>query len=72
LQNKGLDCPQKPKHLRTPVSEVLDFADSKWSPIYKPGRSPATVKRWESGRARFGDRFVMSYYSQGSGTTGRA
>jgi DNA (cytosine-5)-methyltransferase 1 len=53
-----------------PTRDVLDFDSGSWSPIFKPGRSPATIRRWEAGRERFGDCFLMPCYSQGSGTTG--
>lgn len=61
-----------PSQAWTPVSDVLDFGSGPWGPVLKPRRSPATVKRWESGRMGFGRRFVMPYYSSGSGLTGRS
>jgi DNA (cytosine-5)-methyltransferase 1 len=60
-----------PKHVHVPASSVIDFARGGWSPIHKPGRSLATLQRIATGRARFGDRFVMPYYGSGSGLTGR-
>jgi DNA (cytosine-5)-methyltransferase 1 len=38
----------------------------------KPGRAQATIDRIESGRRRFGHRFLAPYYGSGSGKTGRA
>lgn len=37
-----------------------------------PGRSRKTLERVARGRATLGDRFVMPYYSRGSGLTGRS
>lgn len=65
-----LDLPQRPY---VPASEIIDFSDScRWSRVDKPGRSPATLARISRGRQSFGDRFVMPYYSNGSGLTGRS
>lgn len=50
----------------------LDWGYHRWSPVLKPGRSEATIARWKSGRQRHGDRFVMPFYSSGSGLTGRS
>ena len=50
---------------------VIDWPSGSWSPVHKPGRSAATLARWEAGRASCGDRFVMPYYGSGSGLTGR-
>jgi DNA (cytosine-5)-methyltransferase 1 len=61
-----------PRRAHVPASSVIDFASDGWSPIHKPGRSLATLQRIATGRARFGDRFVMPYYGSGSGLTGRA
>lgn len=54
-----------------PAVSFLDFNAGKWSRIDKPGRAAATLARVASGRARFGDRFIMPYYGKGSGLTGR-
>lgn len=68
---------KKPFEIRVPKREpvgadsFIDWRFAKWSPIRKPGRSPATIARAEAGRAAFGDRFVMPYYGSGSGKTGR-
>lgn len=50
---------------------VIDWDSGRWSPVRKPGRAAATLARWEAGRGRCGDRFVMPYYGSGSGKTGR-
>lgn len=54
------------------VDTVIEWDNHSWTPIDKPGRSPATLRRIEAGRARFGRRFVAPYYGSGSGTTGRS
>lgn len=59
-----LDLPQLP-HI--PASSFIDFDAGNWSPIRKPGRSPATIARIESGRRVHGDRFVVPYYSASKG-----
>lgn len=63
---------QIPEGQRIPARKFIDFGSGKWSPIYKPGRSKATIARVEAGRERFGDRFIMPYYGSGSGLTGRS
>lgn len=63
---------QLPRREHVPAAQVIDFAGSGWSPVHKPGRSRATLQRIATGRARFGDRFVMPYYGSGSGLTGRS
>lgn len=55
-----------------PISTVLDFSAGSWSMIDKQGRASATLERVKRGRQTFGDRFVMPYYGNGSGLTGRA
>jgi len=54
------------------AGEIIDFSDGKWSPVNKPGRAEATLSRVANGRRQFGRRFVMPYYSSGSGLTGRS
>lgn len=54
-----------------PATSFIDFTAGNWSPIEKPGRAEATLRRVENGRRAFGDRFIMPYYGTGSGTTGR-
>ena len=61
-----------PKQPHVPVDSVIDWDYPKWSKVYSPRRKPATIARIESGRRRFGDRFVAPYYGNGSGKTGRS
>lgn len=53
------------------AADIIDLNDGKWSKIDKPGRSPKTLARIKNGRSSFGDLFVMPYYGNGSGLTGR-
>lgn len=62
----------RPAREHTAVVDILDFGAGVWSPVESPRRSPATLRRVTSGRARHGDRFVMPYYGSGSGLTGRS
>ena len=61
-----------PKQQHQPIGAVLDFGSGNWSPIEKPGRARATLERVADGRRRHGDRFIMPYYGNGSGRTGRS
>ena len=61
-----------PKSEHRPVAEIIDFGAGRWSPVQRPGRATATLARIESGRARFGSRFVAPFYGSGSGATGRS
>lgn len=63
---------QLPRHEHIGADSFIDFSSGNWSPIQRPGRSPATLKRIAAGRARFGDRFLAPYYGTGSGETGRS
>ncbi|WP_375191844.1 DNA cytosine methyltransferase [Marinobacter sp.] len=63
---------QIPKGQHMPARDFIDFEVGKWSPVKKPGRSKATIERVEAGRRKFGDRFIMPYYGNGSGKTGRS
>ena len=51
---------------------MIDLDSGNWSPVDKPGRAQATLRRVAAGRERFGDTFVAPYYGSGSGTTGRS
>lgn len=53
------------------IDSVIDWPSGSWSDVKKPGRATATLARWEAGRAKCGDRFVMPFYGSGSGKTGR-
>ncbi|KAF0810414.1 DNA-cytosine methyltransferase [Alcanivorax sp. S71-1-4] len=55
-----------------PARSFIDLQEGRWQPIDKPGRSPATLRRVRNGRKRFGDTFIMPFYSSGSGLTGRS
>ncbi len=61
-----------PQREHAPAADVIDFSSGSWSPVRRPGRSLATLKRIENGRRRFGPRFVAPYYGSGSGETGRS
>jgi DNA (cytosine-5)-methyltransferase 1 len=61
-----------PKRDHKPIADVIEWDAYPWTPIHRPGRSPATLCRVAAGRAAFGDRFVAPYYSSGSGLTGRS
>ena len=60
-----------PEREHVGASNIIDFNAGRWSQIRKAGRSPKTLLQAETGRARFGSRFVMPYYGGGSGLTGR-
>jgi DNA (cytosine-5)-methyltransferase 1 len=62
----------KPDRPHRSARDILDLEGGKWSPVDKPGRSPATLARVARGRIDVGDEFVMPYYSSGSGLTGRS
>ena len=61
-----------PRCPHVPASSVIDFGAGRWTPVHHPRRSLATLQRVESGRHRFGHRFVAPYYGSGSGETGRS
>ena len=64
-----LDLPKRPHRA---IGDFIEWDSHKWSPVNKPGRSPATLRRISAGRAEFGPRFIAPYYSSGSGLTGRS
>lgn len=61
-----------PQRAHRPAAEVIDCSAGNWTPINRPGRSPATLARIAAGRAAHGDRFLAPYYGSGSGETGRS
>lgn len=61
-----------PRRPHVPVSSVIEWKQHAWTPISRPGRSAATLRRIAAGREKFGERFVAPYYGSGSGTTGRS
>lgn len=54
------------------AGSIIDFDAGTWSPIYRAGRSQATLRRIGHGKQRFGSRFLAPYYGSGSGATGRS
>lgn len=56
-----------PKREHVPVARIIDFNAGRWSPIDKPGRSPATLARIAAGRAAHGHRFLTAYYGNEKG-----
>lgn len=62
-----------PLHLRmparphVPAASIIDLAAGRWSPIERPGRSPATLARIANGRRQHGDRFLTAYYGNEKG-----
>lgn len=63
---------QLPKRDHTPASTIIDWHTGNWTPIHRPGRSAATLRRIAAGRAANGDQFLAPYYGSGSGETGRS
>ena len=64
-----------PHREHRPFRSIVEWDKHAWSPIAAVGRRPraeATLRRIAAGRADFGDCFVMPYYSDGSGLTGRS
>lgn len=64
-----LDLKKQPHR---PVGEAIEWDRHNWTPICKPGRSAATLRRIAAGRAQFGARFLAPFYGSGSGLTGRS
>lgn len=62
---------QKQEHI--PAHSFIDFDTGRWSPIRKNGRSKATLARVCRGCRELGKgRFLIPYYGNGSGLTGRS
>lgn len=61
-----------PRTAHAPASSFIDFDSGKWSMVHKPGRAQKTLNRVAKARQAFGDKFLMPYYSSGSGLTGRS
>lgn len=59
------------KQAPVPVLNILDLDKGRWSKVNKPNRAKSTLERVSNGRKRFGELFVMPYYTNGSGKTGR-
>jgi len=60
-----------PKRLHRPVAGIIEWDQHVWRAIERKGRSRATLARIARGRRDHGERFVMPYYGNGSGLTGR-
>lgn len=58
---------QLPRRDHVPAASIIDFDSGRWSPIERPGRSPATLERIRNGRAAHGDRFLTAYYGNERG-----
>lgn len=56
-----------PKRDYTPAASIIDFDAGAWSPVRKPGRSPATLERIANGRKQHGERFLTAYYGNERG-----
>lgn len=63
---------QLPRQPHRPIRPAIRWDVYNWSPVDRPGRSPATLARIRAGRAAHGDRFLAPYYGSGSGETGRS
>ena len=62
---------QLPQREHDAIANHLQWDAGNWSTVNKAGRSKKTLARVANGRARYGERFVMPYYGNGSGLTGR-
>jgi len=49
------------------AEEIIDWDFPKWTPVHKEGRAQSTIKKWEAGRARFGERFMLGFYGKDLG-----
>lgn len=56
-----------PKREHIPVERIIDLNAGRWTPVNKPGRSPATLARIAAGRAAHGHRFLTAYYGNEKG-----
>lgn len=56
-----------PQREHAPAARIVDFGAGAWSPIERPGRSAATLRRISTGRAQHGDRFLTAYYGNETG-----
>lgn len=60
------------KTVHIPFSRIMRLDSGAWSLVEKPKRAKATLERVKNARNIFGDFFVMPYYKNGSGKTGRS
>lgn len=51
-----------PKARPVAAESILD-EDGAWSPVDRPGRASATLRRVEASRQRYGSRFLLPFYS---------
>ena len=65
----GVPAPRQP---HVPAESVIDWQAGGWNRVDKAGRSPRVLGQIEHGRRHLGPRFVVPYYSSGSGRTARA
>lgn len=56
-----------PRRQHVPAATIIDFDAERWSPIDRPGRSPATLARIANGRRQHGDRFLTAFYGNEKG-----
>lgn len=56
-----------PRRDHVPALAAVDFKAGAWSPIDRPGRAAATLRRIAEGRRLHGDRFAVSYYGSTRG-----
>lgn len=62
-----------PKQPHVAAREFINLDAGSWQPINKPGRAAATLRRVARARQDgFGHTFLMPYYGNGSGLTGRS
>ncbi|MCR4374204.1 MAG: DNA cytosine methyltransferase [Acidobacteria bacterium] len=71
MRGKSARWLTSPRLEHQPAESILD-AGGVWSDVRKAGRATQTLSRIESGRRRFGRRFLIPYYKSGSGLTGRS
>lgn len=57
-----------PRRAEVPARSILDLdGPARWSPIDRPGRAPATLRRIQEGRRQHGDEFLVAYYGSERG-----
>jgi len=61
-----------PRRPHEPAESVIDWKAPGWNRVDKARRSPRVLGQVEYGRRHLGPRFVVPYYSSGSGRTARA
>jgi DNA (cytosine-5)-methyltransferase 1 len=60
----------EPGVVGAPARDIIDFAAGQWGPAR--GRAARTMRVIADGRARFGERFLVPYFSSGSGLKARS